>query len=65
MHSMGIECHLDCHCSVTHIHKQNGLEKLFIISLQLIARSLVMKAKFLASDWDRAKLQVESLVHIR
>ena len=50
---------------VAHVHTQNGLAKSLIKRLQLIARSLLMKTKLLASTQGHVVMHAASLIRIR
>ncbi|KAM1140898.1 hypothetical protein ACFX19_041627 [Malus domestica] len=50
---------------VPHVHTQNGLAETFIKDLQMIARSLVIRTKFLIVTWGHAILHADMLVRLR
>ena len=50
---------------IAHVHNQNGLSESLIKRLQLIARSLLMKAKLPTSTRGHAVMHVASLIRIR
>ena len=50
---------------IAHVHTQNSLAESFVKHLQLIARSLLMRAKLPTFVWGHAILHVASLVRIR
>ncbi|KAM1621045.1 hypothetical protein ACFXTN_017963 [Malus domestica] len=56
---------IDVDHPVPHVHTQNGLVKVFIKRLQLIARTLLRKTNLPVYAWGHAILHASSLVQLR
>ena len=50
---------------IAHIHTQNGLEKSFIKRLQIIACTLLIRAKLPTSVWGHVILHAKNIIRIR
>ena len=56
---------LDVQYPIAHVHTHNGLAESFIKRLQLIARPLLLKAKFPLLAWGHAIIHSVNLICLR